>query len=591
MPAATRSRSTSCSTRRRARSGPGRPGRRAGRRARRPGDLRQAVVQQPAVLGRADQGREEPTTRASDGSRRRSRPCARAGRAERSPFPYTLRQSARSRHLRITIDPELGPRRHAFRRRPGAAGPTREPRIDAFLGDRGPWIQRHLDRRARRAGRARGPRRARRRGDGPVPRRAPPAAREPGRPRGRSTVVADRDAGRVRAAGLARRRATRPRSRRSSSAGSASRPGSRSTPRSPITRPPSACGRSAISLRDPRSRWGSASRQGRLMFSWRLILAPPEALETVVDPRARPSPGLRPRAAVLGGGRVAPAGSPRSGGAGCGRTRWSCTRRSRRRRPTRRRRPRSDASVAATAPLAAEDLVDDLVDGRVVDLDDLVRDGHPERRPRQQQRGQPARRERRRDGPCPRGSARPASRRGIEPDDPAGIAEDRPQPGIVDDGSGRRDHRRCAGGRSPRRRRPARRDAGRARRLGCEERRPGLARSSPVTRASLSSSGQPRASARARPTVDLPDPIIPTSTIRAGGGELVTRPFWEPPRQRVRRRCQDGSAAPAVAATRRSSTSPSIAASRAPRSVDRRTAEGWIVTRTSGARSDSIGRP
>jgi predicted metal-dependent hydrolase len=38
----------------------------------------------------------------------------------------------------------------------------------------------------------------------------------------------------------------------------------------------------AISLRDPRSRWGSASRQGRLMFSWRLVMAPPEALETVV---------------------------------------------------------------------------------------------------------------------------------------------------------------------------------------------------------------------------------------------------------------------------------------------------------------------
>jgi predicted metal-dependent hydrolase len=39
---------------------------------------------------------------------------------------------------------------------------------------------------------------------------------------------------------------------------------------------------SAIDIRDPRSRWGSASRQGRLMFSWRLILAPPGALETVV---------------------------------------------------------------------------------------------------------------------------------------------------------------------------------------------------------------------------------------------------------------------------------------------------------------------
>ncbi|MEO7333648.1 MAG: YgjP-like metallopeptidase domain-containing protein, partial [Gemmatimonadales bacterium] len=37
-----------------------------------------------------------------------------------------------------------------------------------------------------------------------------------------------------------------------------------------------------ITLRDTRSRWGSASRKGSLSFSWRLILAPPEALETVV---------------------------------------------------------------------------------------------------------------------------------------------------------------------------------------------------------------------------------------------------------------------------------------------------------------------
>jgi predicted metal-dependent hydrolase len=37
-----------------------------------------------------------------------------------------------------------------------------------------------------------------------------------------------------------------------------------------------------VVLRDPRSRWGSASRKGRLMFSWRLVLAPPAALETVV---------------------------------------------------------------------------------------------------------------------------------------------------------------------------------------------------------------------------------------------------------------------------------------------------------------------
>ena len=38
----------------------------------------------------------------------------------------------------------------------------------------------------------------------------------------------------------------------------------------------------AIGVRDQRTRWGSASRKGRLSFSWRLILAPPEALETVV---------------------------------------------------------------------------------------------------------------------------------------------------------------------------------------------------------------------------------------------------------------------------------------------------------------------
>lgn len=36
-----------------------------------------------------------------------------------------------------------------------------------------------------------------------------------------------------------------------------------------------------LSLRDPRSRWGSCSSQGGLMYSWRLILAPPEVLDYV----------------------------------------------------------------------------------------------------------------------------------------------------------------------------------------------------------------------------------------------------------------------------------------------------------------------
>lgn len=36
-----------------------------------------------------------------------------------------------------------------------------------------------------------------------------------------------------------------------------------------------------ISLRDTRSRWGSCSSRGDLMFSWRLIMAPPQVLDYV----------------------------------------------------------------------------------------------------------------------------------------------------------------------------------------------------------------------------------------------------------------------------------------------------------------------
>ena len=38
----------------------------------------------------------------------------------------------------------------------------------------------------------------------------------------------------------------------------------------------------AITLRDPKSRWGSCSTRGQLSFSWRLILAPREVLDYVV---------------------------------------------------------------------------------------------------------------------------------------------------------------------------------------------------------------------------------------------------------------------------------------------------------------------
>lgn len=38
---------------------------------------------------------------------------------------------------------------------------------------------------------------------------------------------------------------------------------------------------SGITLKDTRSRWGSCSSAGRLMYSWRLIMAPPEVLDYV----------------------------------------------------------------------------------------------------------------------------------------------------------------------------------------------------------------------------------------------------------------------------------------------------------------------
>lgn len=36
-----------------------------------------------------------------------------------------------------------------------------------------------------------------------------------------------------------------------------------------------------VSVRDPKARWGSCSAKGRLSFSWRLIMAPPEVLDYV----------------------------------------------------------------------------------------------------------------------------------------------------------------------------------------------------------------------------------------------------------------------------------------------------------------------
>ena len=192
------------------------------------------------------------------------------------PLPYTLRHSPRARGLRVVIHPERGVVVTVPATRSGRSDGER--RAVEFLGEREPWVRRHLARHAdvRAELAARGGAR-----DGGsirlegrvVPIRVVPAvlgAR-------RSTVArfddelvihrADRDPRpdvmviEAWLRDLARQRIDE------AVAGHATALGV--SPRS-------------ITIRDPRSRWGSASQRGRVSLSWRLVLAPREALETVV---------------------------------------------------------------------------------------------------------------------------------------------------------------------------------------------------------------------------------------------------------------------------------------------------------------------
>jgi predicted metal-dependent hydrolase len=194
---------------------------------------------------------------------------------------YRLRRSARSRGLRVTIDPRAGlvvsvpP---ATRR--GWARP--EQPIEAFLRERQAWVLRHLDRLARERDGARA--RGGARDGGLVPYRGDLH---------RIRVVRD---------GLRGRRSTVERSGGDETdelivnlASGERRPLERILAAWFRDRAAEAIERSVaehagslsvapskVDIRDPRSRWGSASRKGRLMFSWRLVLAPAASLETVV---------------------------------------------------------------------------------------------------------------------------------------------------------------------------------------------------------------------------------------------------------------------------------------------------------------------
>lgn len=194
---------------------------------------------------------------------------------------YVVRRTPRSHGLRVTIDPRRGvvvtipP---SSRR--GWARP--DERVEGFLRERQAWIVRHVTRLERE--RAEILARGGARDGGRIHYRGElHRIRDQAGPRSPGRSIVERVGG-IDSDELVIRRGSRDR-----------RPAARIIEAWLRTRAAEAIDRAVaehapalrvtpavIALRDPRTRWGSASRTGRLMFSWRLILAPPGALETVV---------------------------------------------------------------------------------------------------------------------------------------------------------------------------------------------------------------------------------------------------------------------------------------------------------------------
>jgi predicted metal-dependent hydrolase len=187
----------------------------------------------------------------------------------------------------VTIDRQLGvvvtvP----LASRRGWTGP--EAAVERFLSERERWLRRHLARHARDRARvaARGDL-----GDGAlVPYRGELhrirviAPTETTRERGRSSVAREPSPAPRGPDELVVRLAAGDRRSLAAVLVEAMRGRARLAIDDEIARhaPALAVQPASVTIRDTRSRWGSASRRKALSFSWRLVLAPPEALETVV---------------------------------------------------------------------------------------------------------------------------------------------------------------------------------------------------------------------------------------------------------------------------------------------------------------------
>jgi predicted metal-dependent hydrolase len=166
--------------------------------------------------------------------------------AERLPvIDYVVRRSTRARHSRITIAedaqvivvlPERAPAREA----------------DDLVRRHRAWVERHVARiRARRRA----------------------LALRPSLAYGRVLTINGQPEI-VRATTAAERAALERRLRRAARAAIVERVGARS--------PEMGVGVKRVTIRDQRTRWGSASQSGTLSFSWRLVLAPEWVLDYVV---------------------------------------------------------------------------------------------------------------------------------------------------------------------------------------------------------------------------------------------------------------------------------------------------------------------
>ena len=227
--------------------------------------------------------------RATDG-RTRGRRCADhrrrdrdRGRRSSARWPARLHPSPFAAVARPARRDPPGPRRGRDRPGRGSSRLGRPGASHRRLPGRTRGVASPSPRQAgARTGRARRARRAAGRCHDPVPRRPPSASARAGAA-GLPSLVGRADRWRRRGRDRRPRRAGRSTLDGCSARGLAQAPGPDAIDaRSAATRPPSASPRPRSRIRDQRTRWGSASRQGRLAFSWRLILAPPEALETVV---------------------------------------------------------------------------------------------------------------------------------------------------------------------------------------------------------------------------------------------------------------------------------------------------------------------